>query len=93
MKIKECISFDFNPYSYETEKYNYINQLKEIVLQKYAKSGSSIERDICNADFYKDEEENWIFKYKGVPASAPTSASYSFIYALVIDPASILNVM
>lgn len=90
--INECISFEFNPYSYKEKKYDYLVKLKEIVMQKYKKSKSSIERDICNSDFYKDVNDNWIFKYKAVPATATTSATYSFRYALVISPDSMLNV-
>ena len=40
----------------------------------------------------KDENDNWIFKYKAVPAQAATSATYSFRHALVIAADSILNV-
>lgn len=88
--FNECISFEFNPYSYDEERYNYESQLEKIVEKKYAKG--SIEKDICSSSFYKDEEGNWIFKYKAVPAEAPASASYSFIYALVIFPINILNI-
>ena len=92
--FNECISFEFNPYSYEEERYNYKSQLKEIVAKKYVEkdSNSSIERDICSADFYQDEENNWVFRYKAVPGTAVTSASYSFRYALIISPINILNI-
>ena len=90
--FNECISFEFNPYSYEEQRYNYKSQLKEIVEKKYRDSGSSIERDICSSDFYQDEESNWVFRYKAVPAIAATSASYSFRYALVISPINIVNI-
>ena len=90
--INECISFEFNPYSYKENKYDYLVKLEEIVMQKYKEGRSSIEKDICSSDFYKDEDDNWIFKYKAVPAQASTSATYSFRHALVIAPESILNV-
>ena len=89
--FNECISFEFNPYSYEEKRWDYKSQLKEIVEKKYAER-DSIERDICGADFFKDEEGNWVFRYKAVPAEAATSASYSFRYALVISPISIVNI-
>jgi hypothetical protein len=60
-------------------------------MQKYKEQKSTIERSICSSDLYKDENDNWIFRYKAVPAEAPTSATYSFIYALVISPDNILN--
>ena len=89
--INECISFEFNPYSYDAKRWDYTSQLKEIVEKKYA-ANDSIERDICGASFFKDEAGNWIFKYKAVPAEAATSASYSFRHALIISPISIVNI-
>lgn len=83
--INECISFEFNPYSYEAKRWDYTSQLKEIVEKKYAEK-DGIERDICSANFFEDEDGNWIFKYKAVPATASTSASYSFKYALILSP-------
>lgn len=87
-RFNECISFDFNPYSFDEKKYDYTTQLKAIVEQKYE---NGIEKDICNASFYKDEADNWVFKYKAVPAEAPTSATYGFIYALVLYPMNVIN--
>ena len=89
--INECISFEFNPYSYKEEKYENLVKLEEIVMQKYKERNSSIEKDICSSEFYRDEDDNWIFKYKAVPATARTSATYSFRHALVISADCILN--
>jgi len=87
--INECISFEFNPYSYKEEKYEHLVKLEEIVMQKYKEE--RIEKDICSSEFYRDEDDNWIFKYKAVPAVASTSANYSFRHALVISANCILN--
>lgn len=89
--FNECISFEFNPYSYKENKYDYLVKLEEIVMQKYKEGRSSIEKDICSSDFYQDEESNWVFRYKAVPATAVTSASYSFRYALILSPINIVN--
>lgn len=90
--FNECIAFEFNPYSYETERFNYTSQLKEIIAKKYeSDNNSTIERDICSCSFFKDDEGNYVFKYKAVPATAATSASYSFIHALVLYPMNVLN--
>ena len=86
--FNECIIFEFNPYSYDEKKQEYISQLKAIVEKKYS---TGIEKDVCGASFYKDDADNWIFKYKAVPAEAPSSANYGFIHALVLSPISVIN--
>jgi len=43
-----------------------------------------VPRDICSTDLYW-EDNNLIFQYKAVPATAATISSYSYYYALVIS--------
>jgi hypothetical protein len=86
--FNECIAFDFNQYAMEKEKWNYTEKLKEIVSQKYI---HGVEKDVCSCSFYEDEVGNWIFKYKAVPATAPTSSTYPFIHALVLKSMLVYN--
>lgn len=92
IKFTECISFEFNKGSYEEERWNYTSQIKKIIENKYEILRGKDVVDVCSTLFYKDEQGNWVFRYKVVPGTAQTSASYSFRYALIVSPSNIINI-
>lgn len=66
------------------ELYNFI--IHTLKLKVY---NTGVPRDICCADLYR-EDGNLIFKFKAVPATAPTMSSYHYTYALILKENNIV---
>ena len=93
--INYCIVLpeDVNTYAEEgTDRwYDLYTIISTILLNKvYNKEYSSVPIDICSTELYRDGS-NLIFRYKAVPATAPTMSTFRHRHALIMDKGQMIN--
>ena len=91
-KINYCIVLPENVNIHAEERTEKWYELYDIIskLLKDTVYNDGVPRDICSTDLYW-EDNNLIFQYKAVPATAPTMSSYSYCHALIIKEYSLVK--
>ena len=89
--INYCIVLpeDVNIYPKEgTDKWYELYEIISKLLKDKVYTGRVL--DICSRDLYR-EGSNLIFRYKAVPATAPTMSTFPYYHALIMNKGQMIN--